>query len=44
MNSSLMPADVLPRGLASAWWRCRLGQAWKAKVAPRTTGVGCPLF
>lgn len=41
-NGDLTPADVRPRGNASVWWRCRFGHEWKAKVAPRAVGIGCP--
>lgn len=42
LNRPLTPFDVRPRGRASVWWQCRLGHVWKAKVAPRAVGVGCP--
>jgi len=42
LNGSRTPFDVRPRGRASAWWKCPLGHVWKAKVAPRAVGVGCP--
>ena len=42
LNEPLTPFDVRPRGNASVWWRCRFGHEWKAKVAPRAVGVGCP--
>jgi hypothetical protein len=41
-NLPLTPFDVRPRGKASVWWRCRFGHEWKAKVAPRAVGIGCP--
>jgi predicted nucleic acid-binding Zn-ribbon protein len=41
-NESLTPFDVRPRGKASVWWRCSFGHEWKAKVAPRAVGIGCP--
>ena len=42
LNEPLTPFDVRLRGNASVWWRCRFGHEWKAKVAPRAVGVGCP--
>jgi predicted nucleic acid-binding Zn-ribbon protein len=42
LNAPMTPFDVRPRGGASVWWRCRLGHEWKAKVAPRAVGIGCP--
>lgn len=42
LNAPLTPLDVRPRGRASVWWKCPLGHVWKAKVAPRAVGVGCP--
>lgn len=43
LNLPLTPFDIRPRGNASVWWRCRFGHVWKAKVAPRAVGIGCPL-
>ena len=42
LNLPLTPFDVRPRGKASVWWQCRIGHVWKAKVAPRAVGIGCP--
>ncbi len=42
LNDPLTPFDVRPRGRSSLWWRCRFGHEWKAKVAPRAVGIGCP--
>jgi putative zinc ribbon protein/uncharacterized protein DUF559 len=42
LNGSLTPFDIRPRGRASVWWKCPLGHVWKAKVAPRAVGIGCP--
>lgn len=42
LNLPLTPFDVRPRGGASVWWQCRVGHVWKAKVAPRAVGIGCP--
>jgi ssDNA-binding Zn-finger/Zn-ribbon topoisomerase 1 len=42
LNTPLTPYDVRPRGRASVWWKCPLGHEWKAAVAPRAHGVGCP--
>jgi predicted metal-binding protein len=42
LNLPLTPFDVRPRGGASVWWRCRFGHVWKAKIAPRAVGIGCP--
>jgi hypothetical protein len=39
LNGTITPFDVRPRGRASAWWKCRLGHVWKAKIAPRAVGV-----
>ncbi|OBK16768.1 zinc-ribbon domain-containing protein [Mycobacterium asiaticum] len=41
-NGALTPFDVRPRGRASVWWRCKFGHEWKAMVAPRAVGIGCP--
>ncbi|WP_442929099.1 zinc-ribbon domain-containing protein [Mycobacterium sp. MS1601] len=42
LNLPLTPFDIRPRGNASVWWQCQFGHQWKAKVAPRAVGVGCP--
>jgi predicted nucleic acid-binding Zn-ribbon protein len=42
LNEPLTALDVRPRGKAFAWWQCRFGHVWRAKVAPRAVGVGCP--
>lgn len=41
-NLPLTPYDVRPRGRASAWWQCRFGHEWEARIAPRAVGIGCP--
>jgi hypothetical protein len=41
-NAPRTPFDIRPRGRESAWWQCRLGHVWHAKIAPRAVGVGCP--
>lgn len=43
LNDSVTPLDVRPRGRAYAWWLCRAGHEWRAKIAPRAVGIGCPL-
>jgi ssDNA-binding Zn-finger/Zn-ribbon topoisomerase 1 len=42
LNDPLTPFDIRPRGKAFVWWQCRFGHVWKAKVAPRAVGIGCP--
>jgi rubrerythrin len=42
LNAPLTPFDVRPRGKAFPWWQCRFGHVWRAKVAPRAVGIGCP--
>jgi hypothetical protein len=42
LNLPVTPFDVRPRGGAFAWWQCRFGHVWRAKVAPRAVGIGCP--
>ena len=36
------PTEVSSRSNAEVWWRCKLGHEWKARVADRTEGHGCP--
>jgi len=40
--NELTPFDVRPRGRSFAWWRCKQGHEWRAKIAPRAVGIGCP--
>ncbi len=42
LNDTLTPFDIRPRGKAFVWWQCRFGHVWRAKVAPRAVGIGCP--
>jgi predicted metal-binding protein len=42
LNAPHTPFDVRPRGKAFVWWQCRFGHVWRAKVAPRAVGIGCP--
>jgi predicted nucleic acid-binding Zn-ribbon protein len=42
LNDPLTPFDVRPRGKATVYWRCQFGHVWRAKVAPRAVGIGCP--
>jgi len=43
-NGGLTPADVLAGTSKKIWWRCSNDplHEWKAVVAPRIRGVGCP--
>ena len=36
------PTDVSSRSNVEVWWRCKQGHEWKARVADRTEGHGCP--
>ena len=36
------PTEVSSRSNAEVWWRCKQGHEWKARVADRTEGHGCP--
>lgn len=42
LNLPVTPFDVRPRGRATAWWLCRFGHVWNARIAPRAVGIGCP--
>jgi len=41
-NGSVSPADIRPRSSQKIWWRCANGHEWKATVANRAQGRGCP--
>lgn len=41
-NGALSPQSVRPRSHRKVWWRCSAGHEWRAMVANRTRGRGCP--
>lgn len=43
-NGLLSPIDVMAGSIARVWWRCEKGpdHEWKASVAERRRGRGCP--
>ena len=41
-NGDLKPADVSLGSSRSVWWQCEKGHEWKASVASRSGGKGCP--
>lgn len=41
-NGKLSPADVLPSSPKKVWWQCKKGHEWKAGIAYRGRGRGCP--
>lgn len=41
-NGSLRPEDVRPQANQKVWWKCSSGHEWKAVVASRASGCGCP--
>ena len=38
----LDPTTLLPKSNKKAWWMCKKGHEWKATIADRTLGSGCP--
>jgi DNA-directed RNA polymerase subunit RPC12/RpoP len=38
----LHPKDMSANSGAKAWWRCAQGHQWKAVIASRNRGNGCP--
>lgn len=42
LNGDLRPIDVRPFSDKRVWWRCPEGHEWKARVADRSQGTGCP--
>lgn len=42
-NNGLTPADVTANSNKKAWWKCSKGHEWKAIIANRNKGVGCPI-
>lgn len=41
-NKGLEPKDLLPGSSKKVWWQCEFGHEWKAIVASRSRGTGCP--
>ena len=42
-NNSLTPMDVKPNSNKTAWWKCKKGHEWQAKINNRNNGTGCPI-
>lgn len=41
-NNGLTPADVMSNSGKKVWWKCSKNHEWKASVAQRNNGRGCP--
>ena len=41
-KNNLKPSDVSSRSNTEVLWKCKNGHEWKARVADRTEGHGCP--
>ncbi|MBW1666607.1 MAG: zinc-ribbon domain-containing protein [Deltaproteobacteria bacterium] len=41
-NGSLTPRDVTPCSHRKVWWICEKNHEWKATIANRSNGKGCP--
>ena len=41
-NEDINPESLLPYSSKSAWWKCKNGHSWKAKVSLRSEGRNCP--
>jgi len=41
-NGSLSPHEVTTGSGKIVWWLCEKGHEWKARIAHRSNGVGCP--
>jgi len=41
-NSPLSSDNFSPGSHAEVWWICKKGHEWKARIAHRANGVGCP--
>ena len=42
-NGRLTPEDVVAGTLRKVWWQCEKGHEWRAQIASRANGVGCPV-
>lgn len=44
LNGNTTPEMVLPHSNKSAWWLCKEGHEWQARINNRTSGeTGCPI-
>lgn len=41
-NGNLKPTDVTQYSHAAVWWKGKCGHGWKAQIANRSNGAGCP--
>jgi hypothetical protein len=41
-NGDLFPKKVTANSGKKVWWQCKKGHEWKATIASRNTGYGCP--
>lgn len=41
-NGNLTPFDITPMSNLKVWWVCENGHEWKAQIALRNLGTGCP--
>jgi len=41
-NKPLTAGDVIYGSHDYAWWNCKLGHRWRAKISNRANGTGCP--
>ncbi|MGD2089795.1 MAG: zinc-ribbon domain-containing protein [Candidatus Aminicenantes bacterium] len=41
-NGHLTPEQVTPSSGKKVWWKCKEGHVWKAQIAKRSWGRGCP--
>ena len=42
-NTGLDPKSVYPKSNKRVWWKCKRNHEWKATIASRTSGSGCPM-
>ena len=42
-NSGKIPAEYSPKSGEKVWWKCSRGHEWKAVIAARANGSGCPI-
>ena len=37
------PQEYLPNSNKKVWWKCKQGHEWRAIIASRNRGIGCPI-
>ena len=42
LNKDATPGSIAANSRKKVWWRCKLAHSWRASIASRNSGAGCP--